>query len=127
MNCAIPSVPSSCLSPPMGIAIGCDSWREGQHMHRIFRLRTWPFLTQLGIFTLATAVVSALGAWLVGCHTPATPAHPVLLAGLVGMAGLACGLLRSLMQQGNHQGLAQSRAMIQCQTAYIAENTSTID
>ncbi len=95
-------------------------------MHRIF-LPTWSFRTQLGIFTLATAVVSALGTWLIGCPTPATLAYPLLLAGLIGMAGLACGLLRSLTQQGNRQVLEQTRSLIQDQAVHIAESTSTID
>ena len=96
-------------------------------MHRIFRLQTWPFLTQLGVYTLATAVASALGAWLVGWHTPATAAHPILLVGLVGTSGLACGLFRSLMRQGNCQVLEQTCSLIQFQAAHIAESTSTID
>ena len=103
-NCAIPSVPSNCLLLPTGIATVCDAWREGQHMHRIFPL-TWSFRTQLGVLTLATAVVSVLGTWLIGCPTPALSAHPLLLVALLGMAGLACSLLWSLMQQGNRQVL----------------------
>src|SRR5215475_10350007 len=95
-------------------------------MHRIF-LPTWSFRTQLGVFTLATAVVSVLVTWLIGCPTPATPAHPLLLAGLLGIAGLACCLLRSLMQQGNRQVLEQTCSLIQGQAAHIAESTSTID
>ena len=35
-------------------------------MHRIFPL-TWSFRAQLGVLTLATAVVSVLGTWLIGC------------------------------------------------------------
>ena len=95
-------------------------------MHRIF-LSTWSFRTQLGVFTLATAVVSVLGTWLIGCPTPATPAHPLWLAGLIGMAGLACGLLGFLMRQGNRQVLEQTRSLIQGQAANIAGSTSTID
>jgi methyl-accepting chemotaxis protein PixJ len=96
-------------------------------MNRLFRMQTWPFLTQLGVFTLATAVVSGLGAWLVGWHTPITAAHPSLLVGLVGTSGLACCLFRSLMQQGNRQVHEQICSLIQFQAAHIAESTSTID
>ena len=96
-------------------------------MHHIFRLQAWPFLTRLGVFTLATAVVSALGTWLVSCHTLPPLAHPLVLASFIGTAGLACGLWRSLMQQGNRQGLDQARSLLQLQAAHIAENSSTID
>ena len=95
-------------------------------MHRIFP-PTWSFRTQLGVLTLATVVVSVLGTWLIGCPTLVTPAQPLLLAGLIGMASLACGVLGSLMRQGNRQGLEQARALIQGQAVHIAEHTSTID
>jgi len=81
-------------------------------MHRIFRLQTWPFLTQLGVYTLATAVASALGAWLVGWYTPDTAARLVLLVGLAGTSGLAYGLFRSLKQQGTRQMLEQTCSLI---------------
>ena len=96
-------------------------------MHRIFRLQTWPFLTQLGVYTLATAVASALGAWLVGWYTSDTAARLVLLVGLIGPSGLAYGLFRSLKQRGAHQMLEQTCSLIQFQAAHIAESTSTID
>jgi methyl-accepting chemotaxis protein len=95
-------------------------------MHRIF-LSTWSFRTQLGAFTLATAVVSALGTWHIGCPTSATLALPLVLTGLIGMAGLACVLLRSLMQQGSRQVLEQTRSLLQDQAAHIAASTSTVD
>ena len=96
-------------------------------MHRIFRLQTWPFLTQLGVYTLATAVASALGAWLVGWYTLDTAARLVSLVGLAGTSGLAYGLFRSLKQQGTHQILEQTCSLIQFQAAHIAESASTID
>jgi twitching motility protein PilJ len=95
-------------------------------MHRIF-LPTWSFRTQLGLFTLATAVVSALGAWLIGCPTAATLAPPLVLTGLIGMAGLACVFLRSLMQQGSRQVLEQTRSLLQGHAVHIAASTSTVD
>ena len=96
-------------------------------MNRIWRMQSWPFLIQLGVFTLTTIVVSALGTWLVNWYTPAPAAYSVLLACLVGMAGLACGLFRSLMWQENRQELAQMRALLQVQSTHITENTSAID
>src|SRR5215510_5624283 len=80
-NFAIPSVPSSCLLPPMDIATRCEYWGGRQHMTRLFRMQTWPFLMQLGVFTLAIAVVSGLGEWLIGGDTPITVAHLSLLVG----------------------------------------------
>jgi methyl-accepting chemotaxis protein len=68
-------------------------------MHRILRPQTWPFLAQLGVFTLATAAGSGLVMRLVGCHTSGTAAPPVVLAALVGTAGLAGYFFWSLLQQ----------------------------
>jgi methyl-accepting chemotaxis protein len=43
------------------------------------------------------------------------------------MAGLACVLLRSLIQQGSRQVLEKTRSLLQGQAAHIAASTSTID